>query len=111
MVHMVQKKDNLDLEIILLLVKGESHLRGIAKQLDQSHSTILRKLDRLVKENVLDFKIEGKNKVFFIKNNLQAKNYVFNAERHKLIKLLKKYTELNIIIEDVLNKIKEKFKK
>lgn len=104
MVHMVQNKDNIDSDIILLLLKGEKHLRGIAKQLNESHSTILRKLDRLVKENILDYKKEGKNKVFFIRKNLQAKNYVFNAERYELIKLLKKYPELSIIIDELLKK-------
>ncbi len=107
MVHMVQKRDNLELEIILLLLKGENHLRNIARALEAPHSTILRKLNRLIKENVLDYKMEGKNKVFFIKNNLQAKNYVFNAERYKLIRLLKKYPDLNIIIEDILKRTKE----
>lgn len=114
MVHMVQKrdtranknkgdaKDNLELEIMLGLLKGENHLRGIAKLLDASHSTVSRTLARFIDENVLDFKTEGKNKVFFIKKNLQAKNYVFNAERYKLIQLLKQYPELGIIIEDVL---------
>lgn len=104
MVHMVQNRDNIDLEVILLLLRGENHLRGIAKQLNESHSTVLRKLDKLLKENVLDYKTEGKNKVFFIKKNLQAKNYVFNAERYKLIKLLKLYPELSIIIEDILKR-------
>jgi len=64
MVHMVQNRDNIDLEAILLLLRGENHLRGIAKELNGSHSTVLRKLDRLLKENVLDYKTEGKNKVF-----------------------------------------------
>jgi len=105
---MVQNRDNLDAEIILLLVKGENHLRGIAKQLNESHSTVLRKLNKLVEENVLDYKILGRNKVFFIKKNLQAKNYVFNAERYKLIKLVKEYPELGIIIEDLLKKTNEK---
>ncbi len=104
---MVQNKDNMDSEIMLLLLRGDNHLRGIAKQLNESHSTILRKLNILVKENVLDFKKEGRNKVFFIKNNLQAKNYVFNAERHKLIKLLKKYPELGIIVDELLKRSKE----
>lgn len=108
MIHMAQNKDNLGLEIILLLLRGENHLRGIAKQLNESHSTILRKLNNLLKENVLDYNMEGKNKVFFIKKNLQAKNYVFNAERYKLIELLKKYPELNIIIDDFLKKAEEK---
>ncbi len=114
MVHMVQNRDNranigmrgakanLELEIMLALLKGENHLRAIAKLLDASHSTVSRTLARLLQENVLDFKTEGKNKVFFIKKNLQAKNYVFNAERYKLIRLLKQYPELGIIIEDVL---------
>ncbi len=101
---MVQKRDDLSLEIVLLLLRGENHLRGLSRQLGESHSTVLRRLNRLVKENVLDYKTEGKNKVFFIRKNLQAKNYVFNAERYKLIKLLKKYPKLGVIIEDVLKK-------
>ncbi len=101
---MVQNKNNIDFDIMLLLLREESHLRGIAKQLNESHSTVLRKLDNLVKENVLDYRKEGRNKVFFIRKNLQAKNYVFNAERYKLIKLLKKYPELTIIISDVIKR-------
>lgn len=104
---MVQKRDNLELEIILALLKGENHLRGIAKQLNESHSTILRKLNKLVMENILDYRTEGKNKVFFIKKNLQAKNYVFNAERYKLIELLKKNPELDVIMEDISKASKE----
>jgi len=105
---MVQNKDNLELEIILLLLKGKKHLRGIAKKLSRSHSTVLRKLNKLAEENVLDYKKEGKNKVFFIKRNLQARNYVFNAERYKLIKLLNEYPKLNIIVDDILKKTREK---
>lgn len=104
---MVQKRDSLDLEIILLLLKGENHLRGIAKELGEPHSTVLRKLDGLVKEKVLDYTKKGKNKVFFLKGNLETKNYVFNAERYKLIKLLKLYPEMGIIIEEVLKNTKE----
>lgn len=105
---MVQKGDNLDSEIILFLLRGESHVRGIAKQLEGSHSTVLRRLNKLLKENVLDYKVEGKNKEFFIKNNLQAKTYIFNAEHYKLIKLLRKYLELSVIVEDVVKKCDEK---
>jgi len=104
---MVHNRNNLEMEIILVLIRENTYLRNIAKLLNESHSTVLRRLNTLVKENVLDYKLEGRNKVFFIKNNLQAKNYVFNAERYKLIKLLKKYPELSIIIEDVLKKSKE----
>ena len=104
---MVQNRDNLELDIVLVLLNGKNHLRGIAKQLDESHSTVARRLDKLVKGDVVDFKQEGRNKVFFIRKTIQAKNYVFNAERHKLIKLLKKYPELGIIIDDLLKKTKK----
>ncbi len=107
-IHMVQNRDNLDLEIILVLLIGETHVRGIAKLLDESHSTILRKLNKLTSENIIDFKKEGKNKVFFIKKNLQARNYIFNAERYKLIRLIKRYPEVNIIISDILKRCNEK---
>lgn len=96
------------MEILLLLLRGESHLRGVAKQLNESHSTVLRKLNKLVKENVLDYKTEGKNKVFSIKNNLQARSYVFSAERYKLIKLLRQYPKLNVIIDEILKKSRER---
>ena len=105
---MVQNRDNLDLEIILILLRDKNHLRGIAKSLEGSHSTIFRRTNKLIKENVLDYKREGKNKTFFIKKSLQAKNYIFNAERYKLIKLLKKYPELNVTIDDILKKTDEK---
>jgi len=108
MIHMVQKKYNIESEIILLLLRGENHLRGIAKQLNVPHSTILRRLNVLANDSILDYRTEGKNKVFCIKRNLQAKNFVFNAERYKLIKLLKTYPSLNIIVDDILKRCKER---
>jgi len=107
MIHMVQKRNNLNFEIILLLIKEDNHVRGIAKNLGESHSTVLRRLNELVKENAIDYKSEGRNKVFFIKKNLQSKSYVFNAERYKQIKLFKKYQELSVIAEDILKECRE----
>ena len=101
---MVHNKNNLDLEIVLVLLKNKTHLREIARILNESHSTILRKINDLIKENILDYKSEGKNKVFFIKNNLKAKNYVYSAEIHKLNLLLRKHPELSIIFEDIKKK-------
>jgi predicted nucleotidyltransferase len=98
---MVQNKTNLGLEIILVLLKNKTHLREIARTISESHSTILRRINELLKENVLDYKKEGKNKIFFIKNNLKAKNYIYSAEIHRLNKLLKKNPELSIVFEDI----------
>lgn len=105
---MVQKRDNLELDIVGLLFKSENHVRGIAKKLNESHSTILRKLNSLQKENVIDSKKEGKNKIFYLKKNIVSRSYILQAELHKLTKLLRSNPELSIIFEDVLEKTDEK---
>jgi len=105
---MVQKRNNLELDIIELLLKADNHVRGIAKKLNESHSTVLRKLNNLKKENVIDSKNEGKNKIFYLKKNLVSRSYLFQAETHKLIKLLRHNPELSIIFEDILKKTDEK---
>jgi predicted nucleotidyltransferase len=98
---MVQNKNNLELEVISSLIRNKAYLREMARKLNESHSTVLRKINALVKENVLDFRKEGKNKIFFIKNNLKAKNYVYSAEIYKFNKLLKAHPRLGTIFEDV----------
>jgi len=104
---MVQKRD-MELEIINVLLKSESHVRGIAQKLGESHSTILRRLNNLKKESVIDYKTEGKNKIFFLKKNLITQNYIQKAELHKLTKLFWKYPHLSIIFEEILKKTDEK---
>lgn len=101
MIHMVQNRDNIESEIILVLLKNETHLREIARILGESHSTLLRKIKDLLKNNILDYKKQGKNKVFFIRNNLKARNYVYSAEIYKFNQLLRKHPELSIILGDI----------
>ena len=97
---MVQNK-NIELEIILTLIKNKSHLREIARFIKQPHSTVLRRLNELTKENIIDYKEEGRNKIFFIESNLKAKNYIYSAEIYKLNQLLKKHPKFLIIFEDI----------
>lgn len=104
---MVQKRDNMELDIIEILLKKENHVRGIAKSLNESHSTISRKLDNLKNENVLDFRTEGKNKIYFLKRNFITKNYIYKTELNKLNKLIKRHPELSIIFEEILKKSNE----
>jgi len=89
------------LEIVEELLKNENHIRGIAKKLNTNHMTIVRKAKELAKENVVDYKEEGKNKTYFLKKTVEAKNYVFSAENYKLNKLLKKYPTLRHIVEKI----------
>jgi len=57
---------------------------------------------------VLDYEIEGKNHVYFIKKNLIAKSFILNAENYKFIKLLKKYISLEPIFKDIIEKCPDK---
>jgi predicted nucleotidyltransferase len=104
---MVQKIDNMQHEIILLLLKGKVHLREIARLLGESHSTVLRKINRMVEGGVIDTERQGKNKIYSIRDNLMARSFIYMAENYKLVKLLDKYPKLRIILEDVLKKTDE----
>lgn len=101
---MNQNRINLKYEILLNLIKQESHGRELTKTLQQSLTTIQRDLKELEKENILEFKISGRNKIYSIKKNSAAKRYLFNAENYKLIKVIKRYPFLDPIFEDVLKK-------
>ena len=108
MVHMVQKRNNLELDIVGLLLRSDSHVRGIAQKLNQSHSTVLRKLNTLTTENVVDARREGKNKIFFLKKNIISRNYIIQAEAHKLTTLVLHYPELSVILEEIAQRTDEK---
>jgi len=94
------------LEIVNELLRANIHIRALAKKIDTNHMTILRKMKELFEENVVDYKEEGKNKVYFLKKTSEARVYVFMTEQYKLIQLLKKYPHLRKIVE-IIQKIKK----
>ena len=104
---MVQNRDNVKLEIISTLIRQSLHVRGIASQLNQSHSTIARALIGLEKENAVNSQLVGKNKLYSLKKNLIGRSYVFRTEYYKLERLLYKFHLLEPILEDILTRCKE----
>ncbi len=101
---MVHNRNDITLDIIELLIKNDFHIRGIADKLRESHSTVLRKLNKLKKENIVDFRKQGKNKIFFLRKNLFARDYILHSEINKLDKLLKKNKWLEVVFNEVLDK-------
>lgn len=89
------------IEIIKELLKNNKHIRKIAKNLHINHMTIQRKTKELEKENVVDYKQEGKNKVYFLKKTLETKNYLIKTEAYKINKIISKYPVLRNIIEKI----------
>ena len=102
---MTQIKINYKFEVLLSLLKKEVHGRELAKALKTSLTRIQLVLNELRKINILDYKTEGKNHVYFIKKNLISKAFILNAENYKLTKLLRKYT----ILEPLFKNITEKY--
>src|SRR3989344_6824721 len=105
---MTQIKVNYTYEVLLLLLKKEMHQRELAKELKTSLTRIQSILTELGNINVLDYKEEGKNHIYFIKKNLVAKALILNAENYKLAKLLRKYTVLEPLFKDIVEKYPNK---
>lgn len=91
-------------EILLLLLNKEMHGRELAKELKTSLTRVQSALNELRTGNILDYKTEGKNHVYFIKKNLVAKSFILNAENYKLARILAKHPELEPIFQDILKK-------
>jgi predicted nucleotidyltransferase len=98
MLHMEQKLAD---ELVLLLQNGGSHARDLADRLGVNHMTVSRRLKQLVIENVLDFKVEGRNRVFHLKGSIEARNAVMRAELHKLDLILLRYPSLRGIASTI----------
>ncbi|MCD6398876.1 MAG: nucleotidyltransferase domain-containing protein [Candidatus Aenigmarchaeota archaeon] len=90
-----------EMEIVVNLLKKENHVRGIAKNLGSNQTTIARKLNNLSRANVVDHKMEGKNKIYSLKKNIEARIYVYMAEHYKFLKTIENYPSLRKIITNI----------
>ena len=102
--HMTQIKVNYGYEVLLLLLKKEMYGRELAKELKTSLTRVQAILTELRNINVLDYRIEGKNHIYFIKKNLVSKSFILNAENYKLAKILSKHRELEPLFQDIIKK-------
>lgn len=103
---MTQIKINYKYEVMLLLLKKQMHVREIQKKLKTSLTRIQSVLKELRKINVIDYTVEGKNHIYFIKKNLHSKAVIINAENYKLLKILNKHPEFEPIFRDIIDKSK-----
>lgn len=91
--------EQISYRLIEQLRKKESHIRELAKRININHMTVLRKINQLEKKNVVDFRKEGKNKVYFLKKSLEAEQFLIITEHFRLLELIKKHPRLRSIVE------------
>ena len=103
---MTQIKINYLYEVLLFLLKKKTHGRELAIKFNTSLTRIQSTLTELRALNVIDYKIEGKNHIYFIKKNLISKALILNAENYKLTKILSTHPHLEPIFEDIIQKSK-----
>jgi len=96
----MEQKDY-NLEIVGILLKGENHIRAIAKELKINHMMIVRKIKFLLERNVVDFNKKGRNNTYFIKKSIEAREYALMFENYKLVKFVQKYNFLRNIVEKI----------
>lgn len=94
-------EQNLTNEIVALLLREDLHTRAIAERLASNHATVIRKLRDLTQDNIVDFRMEGKNKVFTIKRTIEGRNAAIIAEMYKQSMAVSRYPILRGIIRAV----------
>jgi predicted nucleotidyltransferase/DNA-binding HxlR family transcriptional regulator len=100
MQHMLQKRN--DFEIIENLLSGAKHIRQISQKTQLSPSTVMRILRSLENEGIVDFRVEGKNKTYYLKDTPEAETYKNIAESYRLLKTLQN-PKLRRIIKTLTN--------
>lgn len=88
-------------KIVESLLKSEKHIRELAKNLNTNQMTISRKMQILLDKNVVDFKREGRNKIFFLKKTLEAYEYTIISEHNKNLDIIESYPELRILFKKI----------
>ncbi len=95
-------------KVILHPPKTENHIRGLAKELNINQMTISRRIKELEDKNILDFKQEGKNKVYFIKETIESGEAIKIMEHLRLMDVVFRNGRFRRIVKQIkeIKKIK-----
>lgn len=108
MLHMEQISYNeLKSKLLIWISKNPSHIRELALKFEVNHMKIKRLLEELYKKNILDFKFEGKNKKYFLKNNFESRIEIITSEFYLQANIVEIFPILREIFEKIIlnNKI------
>jgi len=88
-------------DMVEQLYNSPEHIRSLARKLNTNQMTVLRKLKELERINVVDFRQQGRNKVYFLKQTLEADELILMTEHYKLLHIIKKYPLLRRIFSQI----------
>jgi predicted nucleotidyltransferase/predicted transcriptional regulator len=94
---------NYTMEIVLELLKSPCHAGELARKFNLSRAGALKILSNLSKKNTVDYKIEGRNKIYSLKKTLEARSIIFISEHYKLLNIISQYPVLRGIFEKIQN--------
>ncbi len=86
-------------EIVLALQQKPHYLRELESTVNVPHSTLVRVLKFLKGCSIVGSSKEGKIKRFYLRNTIEAKNFVFMAEKYKMIKFLERFPGVRALVE------------
>lgn len=98
--------NNAELEILALLEEKPSHARKLARELKLSHTFINKLLFSLYKRGYLKRERIGRSMVYSIKKGFMTKQALIMSKKACLLKLIEKDKDFKIIIEELMEKIK-----
>jgi predicted transcriptional regulator len=101
MQHMLLNLNNIQLKILSKLIFKKYYLRYLSKELNLIPSTVMRNLNILVDNKLIDSFVEGKNKYFFLPKNYSSIHTIKLAEQYRTLQFIKKHTSLLPILEDI----------
>ncbi|MFT4308712.1 MAG: nucleotidyltransferase domain-containing protein [Candidatus Woesearchaeota archaeon] len=87
--------------LVRALAKRPNHGRALAQLLSSNQTTIARTTHDLESMNVIEHELHGRNKVYSLKDSIEARSMLVMAEHDALIELLERVPMLRRIIERI----------
>ncbi|MEA3229562.1 MAG: nucleotidyltransferase domain-containing protein [archaeon] len=107
------KKSDITQKWVTLLIPFSDNYSGrfsateISKKTGIPQQTASRELNRLTEKNIVNYKIEGKNKLFYLDpGKLSSKNILNIIENQKALKFLLENKDISVIVNEIIPRCK-----
>ncbi|MBU0757559.1 MAG: nucleotidyltransferase domain-containing protein [Nanoarchaeota archaeon] len=99
---MLQNLNNTQMKIISELIFKKYYLRELSKRINEIPSTVLRNLNQMEKDKIIESYHEGKNKYFFLPKRITSLFLIKLAEDFRTLAFFEKHKEKIALFNDIL---------